>query len=444
MTSVWSAGRAPRAVGLLVLLCVATRPFVEIIVRARVEVGGAGMTVGQAWGGVFLVLLVAFLWLSRSGTSARQAGAGAGLLRRAAASPYVIPLLFVAVYLVVTLPRPSSGFALTSAARLATWLLLVVAVERLARTPFGQRAVFAAGYAGATLIVIVIAIAIGANRYGSAYYSEQYDFAVTQEPLGLAAFAVLALAFVFIAILSRRAPILSWTLAGLLTVGIILSFVRVAYVGLLILAGTYVVLGTLRGRRYVWQAGLAALSVFGVAAIVLRGSILTRITEGNSRVDLWRPIAEGTLGHAKTTLIGGGSSFSAQFYEARTGIPGGVWSHNDFLELLATGGIVLLACYLVLLAWMLRPLAALLRDPGQSPAARDTGVIFLSMFVVFACLSFFSGIIFSVASIVMGIVVGLARGMVRTPGHTFLDAPARQRAEPSTGRWHAGEALPGT
>ena len=53
---------------------------------------------------------------------------------------------------------------------------------------------------------------------------------------------------------------------------------------------------------------------------------------------------------------------------------GGVWSHNDYLEFLITGGIGLMAVlYTAMIVWLLVSMLRLARDARQSSAVQEVG-----------------------------------------------------------------------
>jgi O-Antigen ligase len=409
---------ATRVIGVAVLVYAASRPIVDTFVHARLRLAGSSTSIGQAWGIGFIALLVAYL-----GASLVEEGVPSLRSRnwKIAPSAFAAPVVFLAAYALLTFARADRSFASTAGARLASWVLLALVVQRIGATAQGQRYAFAAGYAAAIMIVLVISVAIALNRYGSAYYSVQYSFSTGQDPFALAAFAALALAFVAVAILAGRLVVLSWVLASLLAVCIALSFVRTTYLAALILVGTYIVLGIRRGRKTAFRMGAVLLAVALVLGVALRGTLASRFTHGNTRVSIWQPILERSFhGGVEQILTGGGAGYSSQYYLERTGIPN-VWSHNDFLETFAAGGIILFVAYLLFLGWLANSVLVLYRDQRQSPLVRDTSVVCVGLFVAWVTMSFMSGVLFSVASLPFAIMLGLVRAMEGTPGATFLD-----------------------
>lgn len=422
--------RAAAAVGYGALGYAAARPLVDLVVGAELHVLDTEVSVGQIWGAGLIVILVAFLVASHLAEPV-----SASAVARACA----VPLLFLVAYAVFTLGRPGASFAALVGSRFASWLLLIAAAARIARTARGQGAVFTAGYAAAVLSASAIAVSIALDRYGSGYYDKDYDFAVGQYPFGFASFAALALAFVLAALLAGRLRRLSAVLAVVSSVWIALSYVRAAYVAAALVLGAYVWAAVSRRRaqalRLAGLAGLAALA----AVVVFRETAFERFTEGEYRLGRWRPILEAAFDDAGRVLSGGGAELSSRAYEAATGNE--QWAHNDFLELLATGGLPLLAAYLALLAWLALPLVRLVRDRRQSDPARDAGVVLVGAFAAFVWLSFISGVAFTLVAVVLALQIGLVRGMRRTPGATLFDAP--DESEPALALFERRSAAAG-
>ena len=123
----------------------ATRPIIDAFVS--VPVGPA--SVGQLWGAGLLLALTVFL-------------VRAIPLSHARGRDRVSDMLAVAYALFAS--RGNSELFVEYAPKLAAWLLLIVAVEWIARTRPGQEACFRAGYAVAVGSAAVIAVAIARNN----------------------------------------------------------------------------------------------------------------------------------------------------------------------------------------------------------------------------------------------------------------------------------------
>jgi hypothetical protein len=422
--------------GVAVLVYAATRPVVDSFVHLHV----GHLSAGQLWGGGLIVVCLAYL---------------AFIPVRLRESSGAIPAVFLLVFAALTFWRPHHSVALALGLKLASWLLLVLAVERISQTSTSQRLSYRAGYAGAILILIAIAVAAARHRYGAAYYAEEFSngsdefSSVAQAPVGLTEFAVMALPFVLYAGMRTRYRTFSGILAGALGVAIVLSFVRTTLLGLAVMLVAYG-LFALR-RRSVRPAALIsvilALGATLAAVFVVGSKIALRFSDlgylahgganrelaGSGRIYLWAKLLHAGWHSLGTILIGRGAGASIDLtindHLNKYG-PGGVWSHNDLLETFVTGGLLLALAYLLVVAWMLRSAWLLARDPRHTQAARDFGVVCLIALGAFNVMSFASGIaISSVATIETAILLGLARAMCATPGETFVDViPARTGA----------------
>ena len=98
-----------------------------------------------------------------------------------------------------------------------------------------------------------------------------------------------------------------------------------------------------------------------------------------------------------------------------------LWSHNDFVEFLATGGIALAGAYIWLCIDLLKSCHRLAGNDRQTRAARSFGRVAGSATGAFVLFSLFNGVIFSASMIPFAVMIGLARAMYRTPGRTFVD-----------------------
>jgi O-antigen ligase len=413
------------AIGLLVFAT--GRLLVEPWVQRQV----AGHTIGELWGIALLGAVLVFLALTP-----RPA--------RPVQPRFTLPLCFVALYALLTFWRPDVSWAMASALKLASWLLLALAVERIARTAAGQRMALRAGYAMAMLTVLAIGIAIAQDQYGNAYYFERTFVDNGQTPHGYVTLAALVLPFLLVALLRGRHVLGSLGVIAALCIGVVLSYVRTGYVALAVLLIGYTTLGIKRRHSYILIAALAGTAAIVVTVTALGGAVTGRLNDlsnlGNSstagnagagRVGFETAIMDTTFNSGRLLLIGGGALTTERITSAVVG--NRVWAHNDFLEMLATGGVFLLLGYLALLIWLYRSFRLLARDPRQGRAARDVGIVGLLATGAFAVVSMFNGVVTSPA-VAFAVLLGLARGMTTTPGATFLDRPERSRHEASTGR----------
>ena len=90
---------------------------------------------------------------------------------------------------------------------------------------------------------------------------------------------------------------------------------------------------------------------------------------GAGRGEFWRDLWSAGTDSLPHIVAGRGAGASVQLLTRLFGA--GIWSHNDFLEFFITGGIVLLAAYLVFLVWVAWSIVRLFRDaPAVSGSPR--------------------------------------------------------------------------
>jgi O-antigen ligase len=139
----------------------------------------------------------------------------------------------------------------------------------------------------------------------------------------------------------------------------------------------------------------------------------------SGRVSFWRPVLDGTLAHPLSILVGHGPTYSITVIQQA--LNEAIWSHNDFVDLFGTGGAILLIAYVGLVVWLFRSAIALARDPAQSERARDIGWLAVLVCGTFVVIAMFNDAVFASPTVAVGVLIGLARGMSRTPGTTFVD-----------------------
>jgi O-antigen ligase len=406
------------AIGLLVFAT--SRLLVEPWVQREV----AGRTIGELWGVGLLGAVLVFLAITR-----RPA--------RPVQPRFTLPYCFLALYGLLTLWRPDSMFALTSMLKLASWILLALAVERIARTAAGQRMALRAGCAMAILTVVAIGVAIAQDQYGNAYYVERTFVDSGQTPHGYVTLAALVLPFLLVALLHGRHVLRSLGGIAALCIGVVLSYVRTGYVALALLLIGFTVVGVKRRHSYILVAAVAATAAIVVTVAVLGTTVTGRLndlsnlgsssTAGNAgagRVGFETAILGTTFNSGRLLMFGGGALTTERITSAVVG--NRVWAHNDFLEMLATGGVLLLLGYLALLLWLYWSFWRLACDRRQVRAARDVGIIGMLAVGAFTVVSAFNGVVTSPAA-AFAVLLGLARGMTTTPQATFLDRPQPPR-----------------
>ena len=222
---------------LTLLAFLVVRPPVDAFVYTSI----AGLTLGQVWGVCLLAATVVYLATQRD-------------------VRFPAPLVaFLIAYVGLTFVRPQLSVALDSALKLASWLLLAVVVEHIARSRRGQDAILAAIRASTVCLLVVIAILVAEGRYGSAYYANSATSEYLR-PHALAQLAVLVMPFVLAQIIVGHRTRLSIVVSGLLGVGILLSLVRTAYLAVTMILAAYVFVG-LRIKALRVRLSLAAMSV---------------------------------------------------------------------------------------------------------------------------------------------------------------------------------------
>lgn len=410
---------------------VGLRPLVDAAVFFPV----GSYTLGTVWGAALLGVLLVY-WILH------------GIPSPMRSSDWLIPVLFVVAYALFTMVgRSGDPFDATSnLMKIVSWVFLALACEQIAGTAEGQRTLVQAGTLMAILTAVVIAIAISQNQYGAAYYTggEGYN-TMSQGPHGLASLAVISSAFVWMGAMHSRHRTAYTVLAALLGIGIALSFVRTTFLAYALVTGWFV-LWSLRSKqpRAVVTAIVAVLAVAG-AVYAFQDAMLARLADlsflsghggveleaGSGRIGIWTTLVKSATATTGRLLLGQGASGSQQAFAAVSGSE--LWAHNDFLEFLVTGGVGLLFLHLVTVVWLMAPGPNLMRDPRSSQRAKDVGQLVFVVSLAYLVMAIFNGMAFYLsASLAMAMVVGLARGMLQSPGETFLDTETGTQAAPET------------
>ena len=399
-------------VSLLAFLVV--RPAVDAFVFTSV----GGLTLGQVWGVCLIGATVVHLATRRN-------------------VHYPAPLVaFMIAYAGLTFVRPQLSVALDSALKLASWLLLAVAIERIARSRKGQHAILTAVWASAFCLLVVIGIAVAQGKYGSAYYTYGATNSYLR-PHALAQLAVLIMPFVLAQIIAGHRTRLSIIVAGLLGLGILMSLVRTGYLAVAMILAAYAFAG-LRTAALRVRLSLVAMSVaMGFALYFFWNTLVKRLADlpligsllgtpptaqtGSGRVTFWTGLLKAGTDSLQHVLIGRGAGASAVLNQQ---LFGPIGSHNDFIEFFITGGIILLGAYLAFMIWILATMVRLYRDPRQSQTVHLCSVLLIGAFFGYVAMATTDGITLAAGSVVMAAIVGMAQGMLHTPGGTALDAPA--------------------
>lgn len=384
----------------------ASRPAVEPFVFSTV----GPFSIGQLWGAGLVASLGAYLVLT---VGRRSAGSGRIPLA------WFVPLGFIALYALMTIWRPDQALAIQSVLKLTSWMLLVVVAADVASTSNGRNALAIAGLLAAVILAAVIAYAIATNQYGAAYYAGEFTD-VGQGPHGLSSTAVMLSPLLFICVVENRYRRVAAVLIGLLAVGIVLSYVRTSFIGFLIVVAGYLVVAA-RGRsaRQI-GLGLGALAAMALVVYNVQGQVLGRLSDlnflssgsgaemwaGGGRVGIWLTlIAEATKTPFGFVLGQGAGQSYALVYAA---MGANVWAHNDYIEFLITGGVILTVGYLGMIGWFFRQSSAKIGVSDEWDAVRSIAVAAVA---AYAFMAFFNGMAFYQASVFFSLVIAYVMGL---------------------------------
>ncbi|HEY0416377.1 MAG TPA: hypothetical protein VGC78_08320 [Gaiellaceae bacterium] len=385
------------------LALLALKPVLDYFVRHD----AGGISIGQAWGGALLLTAAIFVVTRPSDTP---------MLRG-----YRAPVAFLVAYPLLTFTRAHPGNSPINELRLASWLAVVLVVERLASTPEGQRRVVRLGVVMALLLAGVIALLYETNQYGRAYYTSTSAFAQldAMQPAGVSAFAVYCSALAIVPLIGGRRTLGPLLLYAALGAGVVLSLVRTSFFAFLLVFAGILARGLYQRRGAIIATGVAVGLALVGAVVGYHDVISSRLVHASGRVLFWRPVLDGTLAHPASILVGHGPTFS--FTVIQQALNESIWSHNDFVDLFGTGGAVLLVAYVALVLWLARSALALMRDPEQSRRARDVGYVGLLVSGAYVVIAMFNDAVFASSAVAVAVLFGLVRGMSQTPGRTWVD-----------------------
>lgn len=410
-----------------VLFYAASRPLIDSVVFLQL----GGLTLGMVWS-AGLIVSAGYYWLARG-------------IRRPVPTGWLMPFGFVLAYALFALGRPGLSSvelftAVTSCLKAALFVLIGLTCDQIASSTRGQNLIVRAGLLMAVLTLVPIAAAIARNEYGVAKYTMDVSDTLGQTAHGLAGLALLTSAFAWIAVMRGRVQWRWILLAGLLGAGVVLSFVRTVLLAFALMV-TWLLVSSVRRKR-TGSVMSAFVVVAGGAGIlyVFRDLVAQRFVDfsylwsgggmaeyaGSSRIGIWQAVLHSATSSPAAFLLGQGPVASYRAAYAATGM--NVWSHNDFLEYLVTGGIGLLALYVAVLAWLLVSMTRLALDSRQSTAVHDVAGLITTVVVAVAFMSFVNGGMLD-GALPLALLVGLARGMYRTPGLTFVDGDGQQAAD---------------
>jgi hypothetical protein len=381
---------------------VATRPLADTFVRVSV----GPLSLGQAWSLLLIAAIVVCL-IQLPSSQSRHLWSDA------------VPYSFAGVYAVLTLWRPDYVLALGNSLRLLAWVLLIQAVTRIVVNDRSIRRVLASGRALGLVTVLAVVIASARGEYGLGYYFSPSRFSdfLMSGPHGLAALCVFSMAFPLVAMTTGLSSRWDLALTGSLAASALLSFTRTGILALfVVLLG--VVVSAVVGRRQAIVATTVVLTAAVLTFVYALGDrLLLRVvgtngadfistqfspTGGSGRIGIWLAIQARVLADPLGIVVGYGAGSTTTISRASLGIQ--LLAHNDFLELLISGGIGLVALYLALIVWMW------VRMGVRGAEYRGMVVAARSVLVAYVVFSLLNGIVFSQASIALGLLVGMLSG----------------------------------
>lgn len=412
-----------------ILTLVVIRPVVDVYVYRFTF---AGLHAGMLWAG--LVVAFCALYLLTHASSLRRI-----------ASRYAIPLLFLALLVAFTLTRPGWVSAATDALKVGAWLVLSAAVAAMASRQQGRAKVlrfmgYAAIVTAATMVILVLQ-----GRFGAGYYGRALTEA-DAGPHGLAFAGVTVLPFVLLAILIERKIAIPLITTVALSVGIVLSYVRSAYLGFAVIMLVFTVIASTATRLRTRLTGVGFWALVLVVGYYVQDALVPRFLDllgrnpesmpssaGGGRNLIWSAVMEQSLATPYRTLLGNGAEASTQYIvDAR--LPP-LWAHSDPLEMLASGGVVLLCGYLALLWWMGRAAVGVARVDPADPASRSLGLLAFAAVVGFFLMSVTNGVVYSLPETnFMGVLMGVCYGLLadraaepKTTSHDVARGYSRRR-----------------
>jgi hypothetical protein len=394
------------------LVYLVSRPLIELDVNARIW----KVSLGQLWSGgaiLMMAFLLLFIYNKRNDLLHSYALAG----------------VFLLAYPMFTFWRPGASTAFMYEIKMITWVLLILVIERISLDREGQSAVMTTAISMAAVLTGVMFYAYASNLYGSSYYyftsgTGPHGFSNMQEPHGLANLGVMLIPFAIISLKRKRLRYVSAPLLLALISGIVLSYVRSAWLGIVVMVATYIIIAPKRYRSRVLLAIGVAFIPAAVIALSMRSDILTRLEHGNTRLPLWKACFYGTVETPMKALFGGGAS---ECTNDIVRLHMYVWSNSDFVELLGSGGIILLVIYLLYVLWLFAGAARLSRNKRRSIAVRDVGSVGVAACAAYASISLMNGVLWNAVSLGFAMFIGFVRGISNMPGEESVPRKSESR-----------------
>ncbi len=420
-----------------VLVYAASRPLADLFVYVKV----GSFTLGQIWGAGLICVVVAygFTRLVLVDDTVRSPVDGRP------DAWWIVPGCLLLGYAMFTLWRPDSSLAFVNTVRLSSWILLAMATSSICRSERGRRMTLRAGIAVAVLVLIVIAIAISQNRYGAAYYAPGDFGDIGQGPHGLASTAVMSLPFVLVGYLTARRPGVYGALVVLLGVAVVLSLVRTTFLAFLMILGAFMISALRRRGAREASAGIAGLVALAGAVYFAQGAVLDRLGDisflfggsrspvwaGGGRIGIWQALLSAMAVSPVRLIYGLGAGASYGLVGLALGAE--KWAHNDYIEMLVTGGIPLALLFATVVAWMAYTSREFRRSVAADPSSATVSAVMTATVWAWALMAFFNGMAFYQASIVMALLLGW---MHRSgPIKAAKSAPTMAGAREGGGEW---------
>lgn len=316
-----------------ILSLVVLRPVVDAYVYLTV----GGLSVGVLWAGLMTVFCALYLLTHSSG------------LRRIS-QRLAAPIPFLALLVALDLTRPGWTSGVVVALKVAAWLILSVTIAAAIATQRQGRATVLRymGYAAVATAATMLFLT-SQNRFGAAFYGSASGRVGYLAPHALASLGVFVLPFVLWGILTQRRTAIPIITTVALSLGIVLSYARSAYLGFLVIMVVFAIIA-LRSARLrtrtsvvVFVAFVASLGYYAQDEIIKR--LLDLVGRGNQwssgagsgRTEIWSAIIHQSLATPLRVILGNGAEASTQYIVGAGLPPVTAWAHNDPLEALASG-----------------------------------------------------------------------------------------------------------
>jgi len=365
-------------------------------------------------------------------------------------SPRILPVFgLIAAYLVAVVVERAFGGILYAAGlfSLLSWTLLCLAITASCDSRERQLTVVRCADAAAVVLSVAVFVLVLRNQYGALYYSadawKSWNPDTMTFPHEYALFAVLLIPIVLAQVHARYHPTLATVLSALLSLVVLLSYVRSAYLALFLMWAVFLAQAFSNTALLRVRLTAAVITTSGAIALYMsRFELLHRVNDllliglsgdaanraGSGRLGFWKELARRATDTNAHLLLGQGLGASRRILFQVMGL--GIWAHNDFLEFLVAGGVLMLAIFCTLVGWMIwstRPLAV---DSRQSLPSRRFGVLAVAGTCSWILVAFTNGATFYHASVAVGVLVGLCRAMRVTPGATWMDSDKLRSALP--------------